>query len=292
MRLIQESSTSGPFAPPEIDADSILDGLCPEAGAGLKAILSRRRLCRGQMLLSDGDPADFAYAVQSGGVKLLKSLPDGRTQMTGYHLPGDFIPLPLGNVYPYSIEAFADTVLCQFPRRGLNEVFERHPDLQIQFLQMAYDDLATAQSHMLLLGRMTMMERICSFLVDLIERTEAAIGPVRTLRLPLLRSEIGDLLGMTIETISRGFSRLQKNNVIAIPQSDFIEILDRPRIFAIASGDEDGRRRGIQATHDTAEHLSRSRQPASTARTVRISSRPGDFHAVSHIFKSRRRSAT
>ncbi len=238
MRLIHGPGVDGLPGAPEVDAAAILNRFRPCARPNLDAILSRRRLCRGQILLTDGDPADFAYGVLSGGVKLLKSLADGRTQMTGYLLPGDVIGLPLGDAYPYSLEAFADTVLCQFPRRGLEAIFDRHPELRLQFLKLAYDQLAAAQNHMLLLGRMNMMERICSFLVALLGRIEGDGGPMPTIRLPLLRGEIGELLGMTIETVSRGFSRLQKYGLIAIRHTEIIDILDRAGIYAIASGDE------------------------------------------------------
>ena len=84
----------------------------------LEAIMNHRRLGRGQSLLMEGDAAGFAYNVIAGGMKLFKSLPDGRMQITGFLLPGDFLGLPLRGAYAYSAEALSDSVLCRFPRNA------------------------------------------------------------------------------------------------------------------------------------------------------------------------------
>ena len=95
----------------------------------LEAIVSHRRLERGQMLVSEGDTPQYAYGILSGGLKLFKCLRDGRTQMTGYLIPGDFLGLPPRGVYPYSVEAYAETVLCQFPVASLKKIFDHYPRL-------------------------------------------------------------------------------------------------------------------------------------------------------------------
>jgi CRP/FNR family transcriptional regulator len=202
----------------------------------LEAIVSHRRLERGQMLVSEGDTPKYAYGILSGGLKLFKCLRDGRTQMTGYLIPGDFLGLPLRGAYPYSVEAYAETILCQFPVACLQKVFERHPRLRTWLHEITYDDLAAAQEHMLLLGRKTMMERVCTFLVGLLKRVEEMKGPVDRLTIPMLRSEIAEYLGVTMETVSRSFSRLQRDGLIAIEHTNEFRILDRSELRAIANG--------------------------------------------------------
>ena len=187
----------------------------------LEAIVSHRRLERGQMLVSEGDTPKYAYGILSGGLKLFKCLRDGRTQMTGY---------------PYSVEAYAETIVCQFPVACLQKVFERHPRLRTWLHEITYDDLAAAQEHMLLLGRKTMMERVCTFLVGLLKRVEEMKGPVDRLTIPMLRSEIAEYLGVTMETVSRSFSRLQRDGLIAIEHTNEFRILDRSELRAIANG--------------------------------------------------------
>ena len=203
---------------------------------GLEAIMSHRHLDRGQSLLVDGDRADFAYNVIAGGIKLFKSLSDGRTQITGTLLAGDFLGLPLRGTYAYSAEALADTVLCQFPREPLQAVFEKHARLQARLLTAATDDLSAAQEHMLLLGRKTAVERLCSFLRNLLERTERVGGTVDPLTIPLLRNEIADYLGLTIETVSRAFTLLRQAGLISMNRADEIIVLDRMALEVTANG--------------------------------------------------------
>ena len=202
----------------------------------LEAIMSRRRLDRGQMLLTEGDEPRYTYGVLGGGLKLVKCLRDGRTQMTGYLLPGDSLGLPIYGGYPYSAEALADTVVCQFPTTALMALFKRHPRLQFQLLEITCGELSLAQEHMLLLGRKTMTERVCTFLVGLLERIERWGGHVDSFRIPLRRGEIADYLGVTIETVSRTFSRLQRDGLIAIEHGNGVKILDRPKLAAMAIG--------------------------------------------------------
>jgi len=202
----------------------------------LEAIMSHRHLDRGQSLLVDGDRADFAYNVISGGIKLFKSLPDGRTQITGFLLAGDFLGLPVRGTYVYSAEALADTVLCQYPRDSLQAVFARHARLQARFLTSVTDDLSAAQEHMLLLGRKTAVEKLCSFLRNLLERAEHIGGAVDPLAIPLLRNEIADYLGLTIETVSRAFTLLRQGGLISMSRADEIIVLDRMALEVTANG--------------------------------------------------------
>ena len=202
----------------------------------LEAIMNHRRLDRGQTLLMEGDTAGFAYNVIGGGVKLYKSLPDGRTQITGFLMPGDFLGLPLRGTYAYSAEALAESELYQFPRSALQATFENHPRLQARLLEVVHDDLAAAQEHMLLLGCKNAEERVCTFLLSLLTRAERVHGAVDPLPLPVRRRDIADYLGLTIETVSRTFTELRKDGLIAIGKADEVSIRDRTALAAIAAG--------------------------------------------------------
>lgn len=203
----------------------------------LESIMTHRRLDAGQSLVIEDDAGSHAFNVISGAVKLYKSMADGRAQVTGYLLPGDFLGLPLRGSYTFSAEAVAPTELCQFPREPLRRVFDKYEKLQERFLTAVHDDLVAAQEHMLLLGRKTATERVCTFLVRLLQRTERVGGSVEPLRVPLHRNDIADYLGLTIETVSRTFTRLRRDAVIRLDKADQVFITDRDRLEEMAGGD-------------------------------------------------------
>lgn len=203
----------------------------------LESIMTHRRLDAGQSLVIEEEAGNHAFNVISGVVKLYKSMADGRAQITGYLLPGDFLGLPLRRSYTFSAEAVVPTELCQFPREPLMRVFDKHEKLQERFLTTVHDDLVAAQDHMLLLGRKTAIERVCTFLLRLLHRSERIGARVDLLHVPLHRNDIADYLGLTIETVSRTFTRLRKDAVIRLDKADQVFIIDRGRLEEMAEGD-------------------------------------------------------
>lgn len=200
----------------------------------LESIMTHRQFGPRQSLVIEGDKAEFAYNVISGGLKLYKSIADGRTQMVGFLIPGDFLGLPRSGGYTYSADTLGATELCQFPRAALTRVFESHEALQERVLTVVHDELAAAQEHMLLLGRKHATERVCSFLLSLLSRVERAGGQTDPLAIPLHRDEIAEYLGLTIETVSRSFTQLRNDGVIRLVKSDLVSIADRARLGELA----------------------------------------------------------
>jgi CRP/FNR family transcriptional regulator, anaerobic regulatory protein len=200
----------------------------------LESIMSHRRLGPRQSLAIEGDEAEYAYNVISGGLKIYKALADGRAQMVGFLLPGDFLGLPRRGTYAFSAETLGSTELCQFPRAALTSVFEKHRALQERVLTVTHDELAAAQEHMLLLGRKQATERVCSFLVGLLRRLERSVGETDPLAIPLHRDEIAEYLGLTIETVSRCFTQLRNDGLIRLVKADLVSILDRNGLEALA----------------------------------------------------------
>ena len=108
--------------------------------------------------------------------------------------------------------------------------------MQARLLETVHDDLAAAQEHMLLLGRKSAAERVCSFLLSLLQRAERVHGAVDPLPVPVRRRDIADYLGLTIETVSRTFTELRKEGLIGIGKADEVSIRDRAALAAIAAG--------------------------------------------------------
>lgn len=211
-------------------------GLEAEEVGRISAIVTRLALPAQQMLFHEGDPAEFVYNVTRGAMKLYKLLPDGRRQITGFLLAGDFLGLAGKDGYSYSAETITAVELCRFPRRRLDELFEAYPQLERRMLKLATDELIAAQDQMLLLGRRTAAEKVASFLLRLSERERVRGQPGNPVLLPMTRGDIADYLGLTIETVSRTLSQLKRDQLIRQRSLTEIELADVARLAALAEG--------------------------------------------------------
>jgi CRP/FNR family transcriptional regulator, anaerobic regulatory protein len=200
----------------------------------LAAIRSEVDFRAGRELFDDGDPASDIYSLISGCVRLFKLLADGRRQVTGFILPGEYFGMVTAQRFPYAAEAVIESRACRFPRQQLEEVAERQPELQRRMLHMAWDEVARMQDQILLLGRKAPQERVASFLLGLAARY-ARIGlEANPLLLPMSRGDIADYLGLTVETVSRTFTRLRKDGLIALPRSAEVVLLSPERLAELA----------------------------------------------------------
>ena len=203
----------------------------------LEPLVGHRDLDPGQPLFDEESPADFAYNLVDGTIRLYKLLPDGRRQITGFAIAGDFLGLSSRGHYAYSAEAVSPVTLCRFKRADLQRLFQNFPAMEHRVLAMANDELVAAQDQMLLLGRKTPMEKVASFLLTLSKRLERVGRQGDELSLPMTRADIADFLGLTVETVSRTFSRLKASKIIGLPVPDKVQLLDRRRLESVAAGD-------------------------------------------------------
>lgn len=187
-----------------------------------------------QVLFREGDEADFVYNITCGSVSLSKSLPDGRRQITGFLGAGDFMGLNSRNAYTATAEALTDTRVCRFPRPAFQRLLAEMPVLEQRLLSVTEAELAAAHEQILLLGRKSAMERIATFLLLQSERAKARGSAPNPVSLPMTRAEAADYLGLTIETVSRCFTRLRKLDVISLPAADRVLIKQFDRLKALA----------------------------------------------------------
>ncbi len=220
----------------EVRSLTFCAGLKPEEMGRLAAIVTRLNLAARQMLFHEGDSAEFVYNVTHGAVKLYKLLPDGRRQITGFLLAGDFLGLAGKDGYSYSAETISPVELCRFPRRKLDQLFVVFPGLEHQLLGLATDELVAAQDQMLLLGRRTAAEKVASFLLRLSERGKVRGQPGNPVQLPMTRGDIADYLGLTIETVSRTLSQMRRDQLIRQRSLTEIELTAVERLADLAQG--------------------------------------------------------
>jgi CRP/FNR family transcriptional regulator len=127
-------------------------------------------------------------------------------------------------------------VLCRFPRRKLELLLEKYPNMEHRLLSMASYELAAAPEQMLLLGRKSAREKIASFLLMLSRRATQRGQDGDPVSVPMSRNDIGDYLGLTTETVSRTFTQLKQGGIIALIQGGKVALSDRARLEDIAEG--------------------------------------------------------
>jgi CRP/FNR family transcriptional regulator len=226
---------------------SICDALDARELDRLNAIVTQNRIAPHQMIFNEDDPAAHLFNVIEGSVKIYKLLSDGRRQITGFLFPGDFLGIALHDRYTYSAEAVTAVRLCRFPRAKFEGLLREFPKLENRLLQTASNELAAAQDQMVLLGRKSATERVASFIVTLAARARQRRQPDKIVALPMSRADIGDYLGLTIETVSRTFTRLRKSGAIALPDNGHVEIVRRDKLEALAGIEDTEPRPAIRA---------------------------------------------
>lgn len=208
----------------------------PEMDA-LSGIMQTRDIKAGETVFDEGEAANALYNITSGAVKLYKLLPDGRRQITGFLFAGDFLGLAVGDHYAYSAEAISKVTLCRFPRIQLDRLMDQYPKLQRRLFSIASNELAAAQDQMLLLGRKTAREKICSFLGVLSRSNLRRNLTPEIIHLPMSRADIADYLGLTTETVSRSFTQLKTSGLIRLMDGHRVKLED---IEALAHDAESG----------------------------------------------------
>lgn len=214
-----EPSFSGraPVAPVPADSVAALDRL--------GAVIMLRR---DETLFLAGDPAESYFKVLKGAVRSCKLLADGRRHIAEFFLPGDFVGLDAGETYPMLAEAIGDTTLIRYSRRKVEAMAAEQPRIAQGLVEIMRTALAAARERMVLLGHMTAMERIASFLMGVSER--AADGRIT---LPMTRTDIGDYLGLTMETVSRALSQLKNDGIIVQRNMHELRIADRAALLEL-----------------------------------------------------------
>ncbi|WP_268995456.1 helix-turn-helix domain-containing protein [Microvirga roseola] len=186
-------------------------------------------------LFTQEEPAGSVFNIGEGVVRLYKLLPDGRRQIVGFALAGDFLGLALLDRYGVSADTVTDAKVCRFDRRVFTGYMDGRPHLLRRLHELTSHELSLAQEQMVVLGRRSAEERLAVFLMSLLKRfTRLGQGSI-TLPLPMSRQDIADFLGLTIETVSRTFTKLAKNRtIIVVP--DGVRLVDRARLEALAAG--------------------------------------------------------
>ncbi|QZD86573.1 Crp/Fnr family transcriptional regulator [Qipengyuania psychrotolerans] len=211
---------------------AICADLDPGELQALNSIGRRRKVEAGEQLLWEGDDAIVVANVVEGLLKLSTQTAEGKEQILGLAYPSDFLGRPFGEKTPYGVEALTPALVCTFQRTDFDRFAREHPRLEHKLLERTLAELDRTRRWMLLLGRMNAEQKVATFLLEMADRLApstcgADVGSLGQMELPLSRQQIADVLGLTIETVSRQLSKMRSENVIDLPSRREVVIVDR-----------------------------------------------------------------
>ena len=177
---------------------------------------------RNAEIYGENEPTEYLYKLISGTVRTSKILNDGRRQIGEFYLPGDLFGHEVGSEHSFSAEAITDVKVIVIKRSAVEALAARDNDVARQLWAMTGRELQRMQEHILLLIK-SAQERVAGFLLEMAER----IKSTNEVELPMSRQDIGDYLGLTIETVSRTLTILENSTAIALPTSRRVVLRNR-----------------------------------------------------------------
>jgi len=203
-------------------------------------ITRRIKARRNEALYYNGDAFHSLYAIRYGSVKSTVLAEDGGEQVSGYHILGDIIGFDgiSTDTYHSGATALEDTEVCALPFKKLANLSQILPALQHKLHQVMSQELVRESAAMFMLGSMAADQRLAVFLLNLADRYRRRGYSATDFIIHMTREEIGSYLGLQLETVSRGFSRLQGQGFLQV-QGRAVKLLDTAGLKSVI-----GRRKG------------------------------------------------
>ena len=187
-----------------------------------------------QNIFLQQDSALNLYNITEGNVKIYQLMNDGRIQIIGFLYPGDFFGSYKNGKYNYSADAIGNVKVCVFDQEKLDKYIEKNISLAKELLHLTSHELTLAQDRISVLGKFGATERLRKFIFNISEQRKRIGWKNNPISLPMTRQDIADYLGLTIETVSREFSKLKTSNIIKILNSKQIFITDFKKLSDIS----------------------------------------------------------
>jgi len=228
-------------------ASCALAQLCLPASIGeeglrqLDSLVQQRKpVDRGSTLFSAGSTQGKLYVVRAGSFKTYVDLPDGDTQLLGFHLPGELLGLDAlpSDTHRCNAEALERASVCEVPFNELARVALQLPELQQQLYRVMSAEYAREQEHMVMMGRRQAPSRLAIFLRSISDRRKRLGLDPMELTLSMSRQDIANYLGLVIETVSRLMSRFQSQGILQVERR-IVHIRDMDALHALAEGSSD-----------------------------------------------------
>ena len=185
---------------------------------------------RNAEIFAEGETAGYVYKLVSGVVRISKLLPDGRRQISSFHLPGDMFGFEIDDIHHASAEAIVPVKVIAFKWHSLLSATVSGGFMH-ELLNRTMIGLRQTQDHLLLLGRKNALERLAAFLLEMARRS----GSDDVLDLAMPRHDIADYLGLTLETVSRMFAELKEAGIVRLELARRVHLVDMAKLKAMAT---------------------------------------------------------
>ncbi|RTR38733.1 fumarate/nitrate reduction transcriptional regulator Fnr [Shewanella canadensis] len=202
----------------------------------LDEIIERKKpIQKGEQIFKSGDPLKSLYAIRSGTIKSFTITEQGDEQITGFHLAGDVIGFD--GIHAQEHQSFAQaletSMVCEIPYTTLDDLSGTMPKLRQQIMRLMSNEIQSDQEMILLLSKKNAEERLAAFISNLATRFGNRGFSPKEFRLTMTRGDIGNYLGLTVETISRLLGRFQKANLIEV-KGKYITIVNFEALNTLA----------------------------------------------------------
>lgn len=195
-----------------------------------------RRVETKGFVFAEGDPATYIYRVETGAVALYKVIADGRRQILGFAYPGDILGLGAIGEHSMNAQAIKPTRLRCLAVATLRQSAARNPRIGLKLYEALARELAASRDLVLTTSKRSAMERVVGFLLAFSRQHAQDTLGNGCFELPMTRSDIGDFLGLSVETVSRAFTRLRICGLIELPRTHHVKLVDIAELKGIADG--------------------------------------------------------
>ena len=163
-------------------------------------------------IYGEAEPVEYCYEILSGAVRSYNLMANGRRSISSFYLRGDFFGLEVGDTHMRSAQAITDCKVLLIKRKAVLEFAEHDAEISQRLWKMTCRELERARAHLLLLTK-DARGRVATFLLDMLERS----SNFHSIELPMSRRDIADYLGLTIETVSRSLTSLEREGIVGLP---------------------------------------------------------------------------
>ncbi|WND03496.1 helix-turn-helix domain-containing protein [Temperatibacter marinus] len=215
-------------------ASRLCSSLDEDAIYELDAIATRIEVSKGNYIFQEEDPSSYVYNISTGMGYLERLSSDGRRQIMAFLFPGDYIGLIPDPIVNVSAGGLTDMSVCRWNIKDIENLIDKHPEFEHRLRRIGNRVLATTLDQLFMLGCKDAREKLAFFLLQMEKRQLVALGEIETIHLPMTRGDIADYLGITVETVSRIFTRIKKEGLIELPDSNEVVIKNRELLEEIA----------------------------------------------------------